>query len=339
VASQWISDYRIVLSAGTFTRLLVLLFVPRLWAAGRLLAQKGTAYVEARPTARRTVALVVVALALCVSGVAAWQLVLKGPWEQIQIRWDQYQTRRREDQARERLFAELQPVKLANCEFKRFGEPNDGGYLLCANLLASVQSGYSYGISGYDQWGCDVSRGLTVPVHEYDCFNLHVPACPLGRTVFHGECIGAEAATIEGRPFDTLEKQFAKNGDGAKRVVVKMDVEGAEWDSLLRTPDDVLQRIDQLTIELHGVREPERYIAVVMKLKKFFYVASVHFNNFTCGQGVAPFPAEVYEVLFVSKSVAVLGGSGPAGPPPGVTAPNITQMKDCQSLADLPPVR
>ena len=238
---------------------------------------------------------------LCVSGVVAWQLFLKGPWEQIQIRWEQYQTRRREERARERLFAELQPVKLANCEFKRFGEPNDGGYLLCANLLASVQSGYSYGISGYDQWGCDVSRGLTVPVHEYDCFNLQVPVCPLGRTVFHGECIGAEPATIEGRPFDTLENQFAKNGDGAKRVVVKMDVEGAEWDSLLRTPDDVLQRIDQLTIELHGVREPERFIAVVMKLKKFFYVANIHFNNFACEEGIAPFPAEVYEVLFVSK--------------------------------------
>ena len=154
--------------------------------------------------------------------------------------------RRREQLARDRLFEELQPVKLTNCEFKRFGEPNDGGYLLCANLLASVRSGYSYGISGYDQWGCDVLRGLSVPVHEYDCFNLQVPACPGGRTVFHGECIGGALATLDGRPFDTLENQFAKNGDGVERVVVKMDVEGAEWDSLPQTPDDVLQRIDQL---------------------------------------------------------------------------------------------
>jgi hypothetical protein len=118
-----------------------------------------------------------------------------------------------------------------------------------------------------------------------------------------------------------------------------MDVEGAEWDSLLRTSDDVLQRIDQLTIELHGVREPERFVAVVVKLKKFFYVANIHFNNFACEEGIEPFPAEVYEVLFVSKRVGVPGGSGPAGAPPGVTAPNITQWKDCQSLADLPPVR
>ena len=38
---QWISDHRIVLSAGTFTRWLILLFAPRLWVAGRLLASPG----------------------------------------------------------------------------------------------------------------------------------------------------------------------------------------------------------------------------------------------------------------------------------------------------------
>jgi hypothetical protein len=43
--------------------------------------------------------------------------------------------RMRVQQAREGLFAELQPVKLANCELARFGEPNDGGYLACRNLL------------------------------------------------------------------------------------------------------------------------------------------------------------------------------------------------------------
>jgi len=35
LCSQWISDYRIVISAGTFARLLILPFIPRLWVAGR----------------------------------------------------------------------------------------------------------------------------------------------------------------------------------------------------------------------------------------------------------------------------------------------------------------
>ena len=101
----------------------------------------------------------------------------------------------------------------------------------------------------------------------------------------------------------------------------------------------MLQRIDQLTIEMHGVREEERFTAVVLKLKQFFYVANVHFNNFACQEGIAPFPAEVYEVLFVSKRLAVPGGSGQVGAPSALAASNIPAWSDCQSLADLPPRR
>src|SRR5262245_19552170 len=73
---------------------------------------------------------------------------------------------------RSALFAEIQPVRLTDCDLRRFGEPHDGGYPLCANLLGSVKAGYSYGLSGYDGWGCDVSRRLRIPVHQYDCFDL-----------------------------------------------------------------------------------------------------------------------------------------------------------------------
>ena len=68
---------------------------------------------------------------------------------------------------RELLFSDLQPSWLANCTLKRYGEARDGGYLLCANLLGSARAGYSYGINGYDGWGCDVSRELGVVVHQY----------------------------------------------------------------------------------------------------------------------------------------------------------------------------
>ena len=70
------------------------------------------------------------------------------------------------------LFAELQPVKVTNCELARYGEPHDGGYMACRNLLSNVRSAYSYGISGYDGWGCEISTELKVPVHQYDCFNI-----------------------------------------------------------------------------------------------------------------------------------------------------------------------
>lgn len=233
------------------------------------------------------------------------------------------------EQVRRALFAELQPVEVVNCRLERFGEKHDGGYLLCANLLASVKAGYSYGIFGYDQWGCDVARTLNVRVHQYDCFNLEKPQCGGGVTVFHAECIGPSRATDDaGRIFETFQNQFARNGDGAKWVVVKIDVEGAEWQTFLQTPPEVLARIDQLVVEFHGV-DKEHYLAAVRRLKEFFVVANLHINNYACQPGLEPFPSWAYEVLFVNKGIAVAGRPRPPGPHP-LDAPNKPDAPDCQ---------
>ena len=48
--------------------------------------------------------------------------------------------------------------------------------------------------------------------------------------------MAASRATIDGRPFDSLEHQIQANGDGGKRLVLKIDVEGAEWDTFIQTP-------------------------------------------------------------------------------------------------------
>jgi hypothetical protein len=133
--------------------------------------------------------------------------------------------RSRPQTARAELFAEIQPVHVTNCELLRFGEAHDGGYPLCRNLLRRVKAGYSYGISGYDGWGCSVSRRLHIRVHQYDCFELREPSCPGGDTVFHGECIGTTRETQDDRPFDTMANQFKRNGDAVTPLVMKIDVE------------------------------------------------------------------------------------------------------------------
>ena len=231
-------------------------------------------------------------------------------------------------QQREALFQMLQPVALSNCRLERFGEAWDGGYLMCGNLLEQVQAGYSYGISGYDQWGCDISTKRKVPVHQYDCFDTTVPACPAGNTSFHAECVGDTARTEEGRPFDTIKNQFATNGDSSKRIVLKIDVEGAEWSSLLSAPDEILGQIDQMAVEFHGL-EDQKSLAVVERLKKFFEVAHIHFNNASCTVGMEPFPTWAYEVLFVSKRLAVVDPSRKVVGLHPLDARNIPFLFDC----------
>src|SRR5437764_4392414 len=121
-------------------------------------------------------------------------------------------------QIRSQLLMELRPVVLKNCTMQRFGSPNDGGYLMCGNLLGAVESAYSYGIGPADAWGCDVSEQYRVTVHQYDCFSPPVSGCASGRAIFHDECIGPKRATIGSRRFDTLTGHITRNGDAGKRL-------------------------------------------------------------------------------------------------------------------------
>lgn len=232
---------------------------------------------------------------------------------------------------RQALFDAVQPITLTNCTLTRFGEAHDGGYLVCGNLLDAVQAGYSYGINGYDGWGCDLSTRLTIPMHEYDCFNTAVPACNGGDARFHAECVGTKAETLEGRLFDSITAQVAKNGDAGKRLVMKVDVEGAEWDSFLETPEATFANIDQLVVEFHRTDE-ERFVRTLEKLKQTFYVAHLHFNNHSCEAGLDPFPAWAYEVLLVNKRIGIPDPSGTraAGVDP-LDTPNTMSVPDCQA--------
>jgi hypothetical protein len=234
---------------------------------------------------------------------------------------------------RAKLFAAIRPVRLSNCTLKRFGAVNDGGYLLCENLTGQARSSYSYGIDGRDEWGCDVSRATHLPVHQYDCFNPNRPVCDGAEFHFYDECVGPAPARIDDRPFDSVVNHIARNGDTGKHLLVKMDVETAEWKSLGATPDSTLELIDQMDVEFHELDDPT-YIDVIEKLKKTFYIVNVHFNNNVCRWWSGPFPTDAYELLFVNKRLGVLDTANPwADHPNALDAPNNASRRDCQSAA------
>jgi len=253
-------------------------------------------------------------------------------WQQALI--EQPSTATPEQLARRaEIVAELQPVTLSNCELTRMGGPNDGGYLMCKNLLPGIQTAYSYGIGWEDNWGCDVSAAHKVPVHQYDCFSPVALQCAGGVFQLNAECVGPKTETIDGRKFDTIANQMARNGDTGKKMVVKIDVEGAEWQSILATPDEVLAGIDQMPMELHGVDDPG-VLEALRKLKTHFYLLSVHFNNWSCDGRLAPMKAWAYQVLFVNKRLGVVGPQ-PAGSATveSLLAPDAPKQPDCQFSA------
>jgi hypothetical protein len=235
-----------------------------------------------------------------------------------------------DDAGRAAFLAELQPVVLKNCTLKRFGSTNDGGYLICDNLGEEIQSAYSYGVGPNDEFGCDVSRRYRVPVHQYDCFDPARPTCEGGVFRFNNECLGPSAARdSDGHIFDSLQNQIARNGDAGKRLLVKIDIEGAEWDALLATPDAVLDRIDQLAMELHvpnGVTT--RHMRAIRKLKEQFHVVNLHYNNCACVSTMEPLRSWAFQVLLVNKRLGVPDPSASASTSP-LNAPDNPNVPDC----------
>jgi hypothetical protein len=231
---------------------------------------------------------------------------------------------------REAILAELQPVALKNCTFKRFGSANDGGYLMCENLIEPLDAAYSYGVGPNDDWGCEVSRRYHVTVHQYDCFDPTRPTCDGGTFVFHDECVGDRTAHRGSRFFDTLENQIRKNGDTGRRLIIKMDIEGAEWDSLQAAPDELLASIPQIAMEMHGYNDP-KILEAIRKLKRNFYLVNLHFNNWSCTSKAAPLPAWAYQGHWVNKRIGVPDPAVPVPAPMSpLNAPDSPTWPDCQ---------
>jgi hypothetical protein len=201
---------------------------------------------------------------------------------------------------------------------------------MCENLVEPLDAAYSYGVGQNDDWGCEVSRRYHVPVYQYDCFDPARPTCNGGTFVFHDECVGDRTGYRESRFFDTLENQIRKNSDTGRRLIIKMDIEGAEWDSLLATPDELLASIPQMTMEMHGYDDP-KIVDVLRKLNRNFYLVNLHFNNWSCTRRAAPLPAWAYQTHWVNKRIGVLDPAATVPAPMSpLNAPDSPTWPDCQ---------
>lgn len=230
---------------------------------------------------------------------------------------------------RQALLDELRTVTLEKCTLRRYGSANDGGYLMCENLLDSVDIAYSYGTNN-DNWGCDVSTLHGLAVHQYNCNPQNRSACKGGRFVFHDECVAAEADTVDGRRFDALASHIARNRDTKRSVVMKIDAGGAEWDALMATPHEVFDRTSQMAIALHGT-DQRKFVQVMRRLNEHFHLVNLHFSNEGCTPDAAPFPSSAFQVLLVNKNVGVLDANGPSPAPMSrLNAPDVPHLPDCQ---------
>lgn len=186
------------------------------------------------------------------------------------------------------LLRSFRPCSICQ-KHRRYGEPHDGGYILCDDDLqpGQIKAAYSYGISGFDGWGNDVSKALQIPVFEYDCTNPKRPAaCPSCDLRFNLECINQHGAPNKPN-FATLSTQLQRNGhhqvdEGS--LLLKIDVEGAEWKVFAEEPAENLKKFREIVVEFHNLGDFFSHHLYLRAMKNIlnagFVVFHIHGNNF-----------------------------------------------------------
>ena len=86
---------------------------------------------------------------------------------------------------------------------------------------------------------------------------------------------------------NTLANHIKENNDtNNNNLMLKMDVEGAEWFSLNAASDETLRQFKQIVLEFHFLTKPNKFASqetklnVLRRLKNLFHIVHVHGNNF-----------------------------------------------------------
>lgn len=169
--------------------------------------------------------------------------------------------------------------------------------------IPAAGAAYSLGVGGDVSWDLDIaSRGLTV--YQYD---HTVPAPPSSHPnfTFHKMGIGPECTG----EFTSIGAALAKNGhQGRRDLLLKIDIECAEWDALGATSDADIGSFQQIVAEFHGFLrcvEPgwrTQVQSVLGRLFRSHAVYHVHANNWGDYQVVEGIPIpDVLEVSYIRR--------------------------------------
>lgn len=187
----------------------------------------------------------------------------------------------------------------------RVGPEFDGGYVL-ADCIDSIDSVFSYGIGS--NVGFDLSFAQKgVRVHMYDHTISTLPT-EHQNFDFHREGIGP--IEIPEVPIGTLEKHMMNAEVLSDRNILKIDIEGAEWDVLSVVSEELLSKFEQILIEVHMLTylehasHNEKMFRALQKLTRTFTLFHVHANNWSPLAFVGGFPVvDVLELSFIRSNL------------------------------------
>lgn len=167
--------------------------------------------------------------------------------------------------------------------FIRVGNFNDGGYVMLDDFdVSGAKIAYSFGINDDVSWDDGMAnKGYTMYMYDPT-----ISVLPKKRAEFRFFRRGIAGRRVPDKSLDTLEHLMLINGHlGKKHMILKMDVEGYEWEFLETVDETILEKFDQILFEFHeiitasSVEKKLQKLHALEKLNKTHHLIHLHGNN------------------------------------------------------------
>ncbi|MCI0465841.1 MAG: FkbM family methyltransferase, partial [Beijerinckiaceae bacterium] len=170
----------------------------------------------------------------------------------------------------------------------RIGPKTDGGYIL-ADRLSPAQAVLSYGIGKEYRFDSEMARrGHDVYMFDHTIEGIQSKSKKL-RFFREGVSSSTDASEVKFSIKDHLDRHRITG----QNLILKMDVEGAEYGALEAVPLDTLHRFEQIILEIHWLERldeftfRDRFCRVLRRLNSVFTRFHVHANNWNGQNGLS----------------------------------------------------
>ncbi len=223
----------------------------------------------------------------------------------------------------------LQVRKAEDFRLVRIGRDYDGGYVMFDDFGGGIA--YSFGICDDVSWDKDIaSRGYDVYMYDHTIDGL-----PEDNPRFHWSKLGISDGMTQDDRLKSLEELIALNGHEGKRdMILKMDVEGAEWGFLDGVKSETLAQFGQITFEIHDMinpANPERVLNALRKINITHQLIHIHANNngTYLSVGSKNF-SSLLEVSYVLRDKYKFAGEYDVNLPLGLDMPNAKSIPEIE---------
>ena len=178
----------------------------------------------------------------------------------------------------ENLIKRLNPIK---CRKKliRLGDDNDGGYIV-PDDFQGIKYCFSAGVGDLIKFEKDCSRQYGIKCYLCDFNNIKNK-----EIIDYFDFTKKKISSYNDKKNITINTWIKKKIKLKHDLILKIDIEGSEYETILNLDENILKRTRILIIEFHRLRDLRNkffyniFNNTISKLLNLFYVVHLHPNN------------------------------------------------------------